>query len=178
MIAVLKRIAVLCLAVCASMSYADAQPRSAGASFSFSALGATYEHTLNQDCFINADIKAEMGSYFMDSTRLPGVSASLSGNFIISRWTSRNGNTICAFAGPGITTGIAHEFRKDYGYFFGLKGRLGIECLFDRKVALSINLSPVLGMHMTIVDEHLEMRYYKRGIINAMIPEIGIKYLF
>lgn len=178
MIAALKRIAVLCLAVCASISYVDAQPRSIGTSYSFSALGISYEHTLNQDCFISADVKAEMGAYFMDSTRSPGVSASLSGNFIINRWTSRNGNTICAFAGPGISAGIAHEFRKDYGYFLGLKGRLGMECLFDRNVSVSICLTPILGMHMTIVDGHLEMRYYKRGLINAMIPEIGIKYLF
>ncbi len=178
MLEALKRFAVLSLTVCAAISYADAQPRSVGASFSFSALGATYEHTLNQDSFINADIKAEMGPYFMDSTRLPGVSASLSGNFIISRWASRNGNTICAFAGPGITAGIAHEFKKDYGYFLGLKGRLGMECLFERKVSISISLAPTLGMHMTIVEGHLEMRYYKGGLINAMIPEIGIKYLF
>lgn len=176
--AALKRITVLCLAFCASISNADAQSRSVGVSFSFNALGLTYEHTLNQDCFINADIKSEMGAYFMDSTGYPGASASISGNFILKRWCSRNGNTIHAFAGPGITAGIAHEFREDYGYFFGLKGRTGIECMFDRKIILSLSFAPILGMHMTIVDEHLKMQYYKMGLINTFIPEIGIRYTF
>lgn len=178
MLSSLKRIAVLCLYVCASIYLADAQPKAAGTSYSFSSLGLTYEHTLNQECFISADIKIETGAFFIDRKHRPGASVSVTGNFIIDTWTSRNGNTISAFAGPGVAAGMSYDFRKGDGYFFGLKGRLGIECLFDRKVSLSICLAPVLGMHMMQVEEHLEMKYYRNGLINAIIPEIGIKYLF
>ena len=174
----LKRYLLVCMTVCAVMHYADAQPRSAGTSYSFSGIGIEYEHDLRKDCFINADIRAEMLALFMDRNHTPGISASFSCNFIIREWESRNSNVISLFAGPGVTVGLANEFRKDYGMFFGLKGRVGAECRFDRNVAVSICLNPILGSHLSIVDEVIEMSYYKNGLINTILPEIGIKYTF
>ncbi len=174
----LKRYVLVCLIAYAAMTYAHAQPRALGTSYSFSGLGIVYEHDLNHECFINADIRAEMLSFFMNSNDYPGISASFSCNFIIKELASRNGNSIIMFAGPGVTLGMSHDFRKDEGYFFGLKGRVGAECRFDRKIAISVCLNPVLGSHITVIDEHIEMRYFKNGLINTILPEIGIKYTF
>ena len=174
----LKRYLLVFMTACAVMQYAAAQTRSLGASFSFSGIGIEYEHALNNSCFINADARAEMLAFFMNRSDVPGMSASFSCNFILKEWASRNKNSIRFFAGPGVTVGLTHEFRKDNGMFFGLKGRVGAECWFDRNVALSICLNPILGSHLTIVDKHIEMRYYTNGLINAILPEIAVKYTF
>ena len=175
---VLKRFIIACFLCCASILYADAQPKAVGASFSLSGIGITYEHVLKQDCFIKAEIRSELGEHFLNDERLPGASLSLVSNFILKDWKSRNGNTVHAFAGPGITAGISHDFRKDFGYFYGLKGIVGRECLFERKVSISLSLSPTIGMHMILRDEYLEMKYYRNGLISTVIPEIGVRYIF
>ncbi len=155
-----------------------AQPKAIGTSYSFSGLGITYEHHLGSDCFINADVRAEMAALFIDRKNDSGISASVSCNFIIKEWKSRNDNTISIFAGPGIALGLSQDLYKEMGYFFGLKGKIGTECRFDRNISISIALNPVLGSHVIIMDEHIEMKYFKNGLINTILPEIGIKYTF
>ena len=172
------RIILIFIAACAYLHHADAQSKAAGGSFSLNGAGISYEHILDGGCFLNADIRAELGNHFIDSDRKPGVSLSLVSNFILKEWKSDNGNPVRFFAGPGITAGMAHDLRKEYGCFFGLKGRIGMECLFSRNIAISLNFSPVIGMHMTLKDDYLVMKYYKYGLIGSAIPEIGIKYLF
>ena len=174
----LKRIITTCILTCVSILYADAQTRSLGTTYSFGGIGIEYEHDLHQDCFINAGIRAETASHFMNGKRQIGMSAALSCNFIIKQWQSRNGNTVSAFAGPGATIGSSHDIDGEYGYFFGLKGRAGIECRFDRKISISLCFNPILGSHMVIFDEHIEMNPYKFGLINSVLPEIGINYMF
>ena len=155
-----------------------AQPKAVGSTFSLSGIGIMYEHALNDDCFVDVDIKAEMGEVFMNKTDLPGVSASFSCNFIIRKWSSRYGTEIKAIAGPGVAVGIASDHYKDFGYYMGLKGRAGIECSFDRNIAVSVCLNPILGSHLSITDNMVQMKYYRNGLINAVLPEIGIKYMF
>jgi hypothetical protein len=174
----LKRYAILCLAVFAAMHLGHAQPKAAGTSWSFSGIGVTYEHLMNPGCFLNASIRAETGELFMNRSQSPGISASLSFNYILKSWKSRNGNMICAFAGPGISLGMADELKKGRGYFIGLKGRAGAECSFDRQVSITICINPVLGSHLTLEDDHLEMKLYRYGLLDAVMPEIGIKYMF
>lgn len=158
--------------------YVDAQPRSLGTTYSFGGIGLAYEHQLNQDCFINAGIRAETANNFMDGRSKVGISAALSCNFIIRQWESRNGNTISAFAGPGAVIGQSHDVNGGYGYFSGLKGRGGVECRFDRNISISLSFNPILGSHMVIFDEHIEMNPYRLGLINTVLPEIGINYTF
>lgn len=173
-----KRIIATCIIACVSIMYADAQPRSLGTTYSFGGIGLGYEHTLSRDCFMNAGVRAETASNFMDRSRQIGVSASLSCNFIIKQWQSRNGNTISAFAGPGATVGRSHDIEGGFGYFCGLKGRAGIECRFDRKISISLCFNPILGTHMAIYDDCIEMNPYKLGLINTVLPEVGINYMF
>ena len=174
----LKRTIFIFIVACAAMSYGHAQPKSLGTTFSFSGVGLTYEHYLNEESYINADIKAEMLSYFIDRNDRPGISASASCNFIVKRWTTRNGNSIHAFAGPGVIVGYAHDYIKDRGYLFGLKGRIGVECRFDRNVSISACVTPILGSHAILRDDYIEMKYYRSGMISTILPEIGIKYAF
>ena len=173
-----NRYMIACIAVFSAISQAVAQPKAIGTTYSLSGLSVMYEHNIGNGCFIDADLRAEMGEVFRNITEIPGISTSLSCNFIFKEWESNNGNMLCAFAGPGITAGIASDLYKDRRYFFGLKGRAGIECRFDRGVAISASLNPVIGSHLVIRNEYLEMTYYRNGLLNAVLPEIGIKYTF
>lgn len=174
----LKRIIILCLAAYSSISYADAQPKAAGSSYSLSGAGLTYEHFLNGDAFLHTDLRAEMLAVFMNRNNNPGISASLSYNLIFKEWKSRNSNVICLFGGPGVAVGMSHDYGNDMGCFFGLKGRVGVECSFDRHISVSLTLNPVIGSHMVLKEKHIEMKYYKNGLISTLFPEIGIKYEF
>lgn len=173
-----KKLTIMIMAVFSAMTLSYAQPKSIGTLYSFSGLGFCYEHVLNDECFISADIRAEMGEVFMNRTDMPGISASVTGNFILATWPSGNGNKINFFAGPGVVMGTASDYHVERGYFFGLKGRTGVECLFDRNISISASLNPIFGSHMVIMDDSVQMKHYKNGLINAILPEIGIKYLF
>lgn len=173
-----KRFIVLCIVVFAAMSLAYAQPKASGASFSISGAGIMYEHYIDNDCFINADLRAELLAVFMNRNNSPGISASVSCNFILKNWTTENYGTISIFAGPGVMLGMSPDFRKENGGFFGLKGKIGAECRFDRNITVSLSLNPVVGSHIIIKDEHIEMKNYRNGLLNAAIPEIAIKYSF
>lgn len=173
-----KRYLITCLVVLMAMAHAVAQPKSVGTTYSLSGIGIMYEHNLNGDCFIETDIRAEMGEVFRNATDIPGISASFSCNFVFKEWKSTNGSALCAFAGPGISAGIVNDLHKDRGYFFGIKGRVGLEGIFDRRVSISVSLNPIIGSHLIVREEYLEMAYYRNGLLNAILPEIGIKFLF
>ena len=174
----MKRSVLLCIVAFATMSFSYAQPKAAGGIFSFCGIGLTYEHDLNQNCFIEADLRAETSELFLNRTEYPGVSASLTSNFILKEYSSQNGNPIRIFAGSGITAGKARDLRKDSGYFFGLKGRAGLECNFERGISISVCLNPIFASHMVILGDHAEMKYYRNGLLNLIMPEVGIKHMF
>lgn len=160
------------------MSFSYAQPKALGGIFSFSGIGLTYGHYLNQNCFIEADLRAETTELFLNRTDYPGVSVSLTSNFILKEYSSQNGNPIRIFAGSGITIGKARDLFKESGYFFGLKGRAGIECNFKRNISISATLNPIFALHMVILEDHADMKYYRNGIMNLIMPEVGIKHMF
>lgn len=172
-----KRYMITCMVVLMAMVQAVAQPKAVGTTYSLSGLGLMYEHRLRGDSFINTDIRAEMGEVFRNATDIPGISASFTLNFIFKEWKSANGSALCAFVGPGISAGIANDLHKDRGYFFGIKGRVGIEGIFDRGISISASLNPTIGSHLIIREEYLEMAYYRNGLLNMILPEIGIKFL-
>lgn len=175
----LKRFLTLLMVTIMTMSAGHAQKKAIGTCYSFSGIGIMYEHRLTEDCFITADLRTELGEVFMERTDVPGISASVIANFIISSWKSSNGNDLYFYAGPGMAIGSANDFHSDHGYFFGLKGRIGVECLFtSRNISISASLCPILGSHMSISDESIIMSQYVNGIINTILPEIGVKYIF
>lgn len=156
-----------------------AQTRAAGASFSFSGLGVSYEESPAEGTFYEFGLKAELGEVLTDRTDCPGVSASFTCNYIISRWQSANHNEIILYAGPGIETGWIKDFHRERGLFIGLKGRVGLRCMFPRRIIVSVSLAPCFGAHF-ISREYtgVRMEYYRYGLMNTVMPEIGIKYAF
>ena len=178
MLNIITRVCTVIIMGCTSVSYAYAQPKSLGTSYSFSGMALSYEHYLTNDSFAEISLKGETGEMFMGRTEIPGVSASFTWNMKIYDWTSRNGNTVSIFAGPGLTAGWGEDLKKPSGGFIGLKGRVGGECSFNRKVIISVSISPVIGTHAVLLEDSIRMTYYRNGLLGAVIPEIGIKYRF
>lgn len=157
----------------------SAQPKSLGATFSFTGIALSYEHELRgMDSFIEASVKAETSEVFLYRTDTPGVSGSITWNFPLKQWTSAEGNRLTFFAGTGLTAGCSNDHNLLYGIFFGLKGRAGVECSFARSVLISACISPVIGSHIAFYSDHITMRHYMNGLLYSLIPEIGIKYRF
>ena len=173
-----KKKILLPFAVLIYMGAAHAQPRALGADFSFSGVSLVYEHSMNDECFLNFSLKSELPEVMMNRTDNPGISASVTSNFILASWKSRNDNDISVFFGPGISIGSTYDIKEDLGWFFGLKGRGGVECIFSRNVIISVALSPVIGAHLILLEDSLKMQYYKYGLLYSIMPEIGIKYRF
>lgn len=166
------------------LSDLHAQEHTIGTSWSFSGIGLTYEHQVKETSFVHVGAQLEMTEAFLGRSNLPGGSMSFTYNDIIGAISSRNGNRISFFAGAGAAAGYCKDFRvkrkeqSTYGGFFGLKGRTGFRIEYDRNVNITAAIAPVLGMHMSIKDETLLMRYYRYGLMQTLMPELTISYRF
>ena len=123
-------------------------------------------------------LAADVSEAFLYRTTYPGVSLSVTWNQIFSSWELKDGTKMSLFAGPGIAAGYGKDYKTGHGYFFGLKGRAGVECQFERRITISACISPILGMHVIPHSEYLSLKYYRNGLLYSLVPEIGIKYRF
>ena len=161
-----------------------AQERSIGSSWSLTGVGLTYEQSIKEGSFLHLGAQLEMTETFLGRTTRPGGSISFTCNDVLHRMTSRNGNSICLFAGAGTAFGYNKDCRLKrsqatyHGYFFGLKGRAGLRIEYDRKVNITAALAPVLGMHLSAKEETVMMRYYRYGLLQTLMPELTISYRF
>ena len=178
MISEFRKIMTLIVFSLMFMGESFAQPKSIGTTYSLSGISLSYEHYTDNESFIDTSIKAECGDMFFGVSRFPGITASFTWNMIFSRIESRNGNEIRFLAGPGLVLGWSNDLLKKAGTVFGLRGRVGAECVFDRNVTISASLCPTIGTHMIIHDDYLDLRYYRMGILSLFLPEIGIRYSF
>ena len=169
-------LSLLLSAVWSGVSFA--QPKSVSSIWSLNGIGLGYEHHMDGQSFIQADLRAEMTEVFINRKGKAGATASFTWNLVFARKVSRNGNTIRYFAGPGAIAGVANDLKAPYGGIFGFKGRLGMECSFERHITLSLCIAPILGMHTSRKEDIVNMRLYRNGLIYGLLPEIGIKYAF
>lgn len=172
------KILISVLAFLVSHGESFAQRNSIGTSWSLSGIGITYERDMVDDSFAQFSIQSELGETFTGRGTRPGVSAAFTWNIIFAQMESRNGVPVRFYAGPGFAAGISQDFMGPQGLFFGLKGRVGMQCLFARKINVSLSLAPILGIHISEVDEYILTRAYRNGLIQVIIPEIGISYRF
>lgn len=175
-----KGVKISC-AVLLALSLANethAQSRAVGASFSYAGVGLVYEYDVSEDTFAEIQFRAEMSEVFRSMAPFPGVTASWTWNMYFAQVRSGNGNGIRFFAGPGVIAGFTPDMRAPYGALFGLKGRIGGECRFERNVSISVSISPVLGAHVSMRDGMPHMKLYRNGLPYGAMPEIGIKYMF
>lgn len=157
-----------------------AQSKSAGVIFSTSGAGLSYEHHTESDSFVCTDLTL-LTHDFMWKQNQPqylGATASFTWNIIFAERLRESGGRLIFFAGPGALAGFASDIKAPAGLIFGLKGRIGAECLFRNKITLSASLAPVIGVHLTSGKSNVRMNLYKTGLLHLIIPEIGLKYSF
>lgn len=155
-----------------------AQPKAISTIWSFNGIGLGYEHHMADNSFIQAEIKSELTEVFVNRKGRVGATASFTWNLVFAQLMSGNGNTVRFYAGPGAIAGMAADRKTSAGCTFGIKGRIGAECTFDRHICLSAGIAPVLGMHTSMKDDVFNMRLYRNGLIYGLLPEISIKYAF
>lgn len=161
-----------------SLSVMNAQTKAAGVSFAITGVGLSYEHYVETDSFLTFDLSVDTFDYFWMRASRMGVTADFIWNMIFAEKTTSLGNKISFFAGPGIMVGYVTDLKDMAGPAFGLKGKVGLECRFERRITLSASLSPVIGSHITYPQGEVRMRLYRTGLVQSIIPEIGIKYAF
>lgn len=167
------------LLICAAMTLctnAICQPKSAGVSFCHSGAGLTYEYFTSAETFVQLQLRTDSIEAGVRTDDEPCFAASATWNIICGELTSRNGNKVRLLAGPGVIMGITDDYMAKRGPFAGLAGRFGGECAFDRGITLSVTVTPMLGMHLSRVEDYISMRMFRKGITYAVMPEIGIKY--
>ena len=172
------RILVMGLALCLAQSTMNAQSKAIGVDFSITGVGVSYEHYAESGSFLTLDLYLDTDDLMWLRASHPGASASLIWNMVFAERTTSLGNNVSFFAGPGVMAGYVTDLKDLAGPAFGLKGRIGMECRFKRPITLSATLSPVLGAHITYQKGEVKMRLYKSGLMQIIIPEIGIKYAF
>ena len=172
-------ISLILTALSATSNRACGQPKAISTIWSFDGIGVGYEHFTSDGDFIQIDIKGETNDIFIKKRWIPAATASLTFNMTFAECTSRNGNTVYFFAGPGAVGGWGKDNNEMNGAIFGIKGRIGAECRFSKRhVTVSASIAPELGMHISMKDGTSYMRLYRNGLLQSIMPEIGIKYAF
>jgi hypothetical protein len=75
---------------------------------------------------------------------------------------TKDGRIIDATKGEYIINGDHLILYRQYETVSGVKAKPGQMCVPS----------------VAIMEEHVEMKYYRNGLINAILPEISIKYMF
>lgn len=156
----------------------NAQPRSLGLVQSLNGICISYEHNLDTECFIKVDTGLMLSDVFFGKSNIPGGYAGFSWNFIFFSKELEYGPVLRIHAGPGIVAGYCLDNKNGWGPMFGLSGNIALECEYERGVTLSIGASPVLGSHLQILKDTVNMGMYKKGLTYGFIPELGIKFNF
>ena len=179
---------VTLLMLSSGMSSLYARSKAIGATFSYTGVAVSYEHTTKKDnSYLDLSLKAEFSEFTSGRSSYPGISTSLTWNSILKDWTTSEGNTVSIFAGPGVVAGYGKDYSNSKkttsgessdGVFFGIMGKIGVECRFIRRVNLTASISPVIGSHLIYNNGLVTMKWYRNGLYYALVPEIGIKYRF
>lgn len=177
----MKRIILtIILITVAITSYA--RPRAAGFRIGVSGFEADYQHSINKNQFIEADFGVDLG-YNINGK--PGVKATATYNFIWARPAWTNKGTWALYAGPGLTMGYvndqAHFTKADgkniahfdnNGFMLGICGQVGLEYTFWFPLQLSVDLRPVVGMHIN--SRHKDLDPVTNAIMSEFAPHVGL----
>ena len=192
MINMKKILTFIIIAFAAANVYA--QPRAMGARFGATGLEADYQHEIKRNQFIEGNLGLDFGALAHGK---PGVKATATYNFIWARpaWTDRGYWAI--YAGPGITLGHTNDdvhykapdrvniiSYLDNGFMLGICGQVGLEYTFWFPLQLSVDLRPVIGMHINngYTDKKgniygPRVGLYDNGLL-GFCPSIAIRYRF
>ena len=134
---IIKKIILIAAMALGFVVTAAAQPRAVGIRGGYG-VEATYQHTLNETNFIEANL----GLNGFDALN---VAATYNWMLAQPQWTSRGDWGF--YAGPGVAVGF--DFNSaTAGVNVGAVGQIGLEYTFWFPLQLSIDIRPQLGVHI------------------------------
>ena len=191
----MKRL-ILTLIIASAALCANAQPRAVGVRFGVTGIEASYEHNINKLQFVEGNMGIDYGNKV---NGMPGIKAEGTYNFIWARpaWTNKGSWAI--YSGPGAAIGYVNDeihFKageevihfEDYGFMLSLSVQVGLEYTFWFPLQLSVDLRPMIGMHINGGDyttrTGVEMPgygtkigFYDNGLM-GFVPTIAVRYRF
>lgn len=188
-----KTLLTVILAAAALSTYA--QPRAIGLSIGASGFEADYQHSMARNQFMEGSLGLDFG---YNVNGVPGIKATATYNFIWARPAWTNKGSWALFAGPGATIGYVNDQVHymasdgvnivnflDNGFMLGICAQVGLEYTFWFPLQLSLNLRPVVGMHVNDGLRDLKGKrytdprvgFYDNGLL-GLSPTISVKYRF
>lgn len=190
----MKRILLTIIITIAAAVSSYAQPKAMGIRLGATGLEADYQHSMSRDQFIEGNLGLDFG---YNANGDPGIKAAAIYNFIWARpaWTEKGSWAL--YAGPGATIGYANDdvhykaadgrnviTYLDNGFMLGICGQVGLEYSFWFPLQLSVDLRPVIGMHInggytSSNGERYGARIglYDNGLL-GLSPTISVRYRF
>ena len=196
----MKRILLTIIITIAAAVSSYAQPKAMGIRLGATGLEADYQHSMSRDQFIEGNLGLDFG---YNANGDPGIKAAAIYNFIWARpaWTEKGSWAL--YAGPGATIGyvndmtvwkasngvdILHSTVRN-GFMLGICAQVGLEYTFWFPLQLSVDLRPVVGMHVnngvTLSDPitggsktyGTRVGFYDNGLL-GLVPTIAVRYRF
>ena len=149
----MKRLYAYILAAAAAVLVAGsiaARPRSLGGVFSFNGAEISFQQMMTDSTFFEINAGIDFCGVLDGQVSRPGVRAAFSYNFMFLRQDFSTG-CLAALAGVG---------------------------RFHVPVILSLDFTPVLGMHLEGHGNDSRLKLYQEGLIKAYYPRLGIRYVF
>lgn len=193
----MKRI-LLTLTIAATAISAYAQPRAAGLRLGVCGFEASYQHNMDKNQFLEGNLGLDFG---YGTSGIPGIKATGLYNFIWAQPAWTNQGSWALYAGPGVTLGYVNDqvhykvgkevpHFLDNGFMLGVCGQVGLEYTFWFPLQLSVDLRPIIGMHINdgyryedpVTNEKTD-RYgsrvglYDNGLL-GFFPTISVRYRF
>lgn len=190
-----KILLTLILAAAATATFA--QPKAMGIRTGISGLEAAYEHNINRNQYIEANFGIDFG---YNANGKPGVKATAIYDFVWAHPAWTNKGSWALYAGPGITMGYVNDnvhykvdkevlHYDDDGFMLGVCVQVGLEYTFWFPLQLSVDLRPVVGMHVNneykvqspidpdVTYNGARTGFYDNGLL-GFAPTISVKYKF
>ena len=189
----MKKILFTIIATVAALSM-NAQPKAIGIRLGVGGLEADYQHKMNRNQFIEGNLGLDFGT---NASSIPGIKATGLYNFVWARpaWTDKGSWAL--YAGPGATLGFVSDevhylgaddkniiSYMDSGFMLGICGQVGLEYTFWFPLQLSIDLRPIIGMHVNngYTDPAgnrygTRVGFYDNGLL-GFAPTISARYTF
>lgn len=193
-----NKILIITIGVLLCIADAFAQSRAVGVRVGVCGLEASYEHSFSKTQFLEGNLGLDFGNKVNGA---PGIKAEGTYNFIWARpaWTNKGSWAI--YSGPGASIGYVNDevhFKElkevvsfeANGFMLGISVQVGLEYTFEFPMQLSLDLRPVIGMHITgkhpytdpanpeiLRESKAKIGFYDNGLL-GFAPSISIRYRF
>lgn len=155
-----------------------------------------YQHSIGgsfspKACFVSWEFysRNELSSHnFLFGTDLygvingrysPGYKVEYFLNYDFKSWQCSDGLKINFYSGPGAMAGFLRDIDNDWGFCAGLCGDTGFSFNFKSSFKISIGFSGSLAYHVSRKSVRTySVNLYKNGILTAICPVVGIRYVF